>query len=146
MALVTGEELATALDLDYDPPEEPYDQVAAAADDIVASLLTDGAYELEPPACKEAALSVAVEIYQARTAAGSALSQTSSPKRQTSAVAASAAGRTLLDPRASRAEGSAVASTLSQRTVRSSARTGSVTRGAVKSAVKAVMRAKSKAV
>jgi hypothetical protein len=70
MALVTGEELATALDLDYDPPQEPYDQVAAAADDIVASLLTDGAYELEPPACKEAALSVAVEIYQARTAAG----------------------------------------------------------------------------
>jgi hypothetical protein len=70
MALVTGEELATALDLDYDPPEEPYDQVAAAADDIVASLLTDAAYELEPPACKEAALAVAVEIFQARTAAG----------------------------------------------------------------------------
>ena len=70
MALVTGEELAAALDLDYDPPEEPYDQVAAAADDIVASLLTDAAYELEPPACKEAALAVAVEIYQARTAAG----------------------------------------------------------------------------
>jgi hypothetical protein len=70
MALVTGEELATALDLDYDPPEEPYDQVAAAADDIVASLLTDAAYELEPPACKEAALAVAVDMYQARTAAG----------------------------------------------------------------------------
>jgi hypothetical protein len=70
MALVTGEELADALDLDYDPPEEPYDQVAAAADDIVASLLTDAAYELEPPACKEAALAVAVEIFQARTAAG----------------------------------------------------------------------------
>jgi hypothetical protein len=70
MALVTGEELATALDLDYDPPEEPYDQVAAAADDIVASLLTEAAYELEPPACKEAALAVAVEIFQARTAAG----------------------------------------------------------------------------
>ena len=70
MALVTGEELAIALDLDYDPPQEPFDQVAEAADDIVASLLTDGAYELEPAACKEAALSVAVEIYQARTAAG----------------------------------------------------------------------------
>ena len=70
MALVTGEELAAALDLDYDPPTEPYDQVAEAADDIVASLLTDAAYELEPPACKEAALAVAVEIFQARTAAG----------------------------------------------------------------------------
>ena len=70
MALVTGEELAEALDLDYDPPTEPYDQIAAAADDIVGVLLTDAAYELEPPACKEAALSVAIEIYQARTAAG----------------------------------------------------------------------------
>jgi hypothetical protein len=70
MALVTGEELATALDLDYDPPMEPYDQVAEAASDIVASLITDAANEFEPAACKEAALSVAVEIYQARTAAG----------------------------------------------------------------------------
>ena len=70
MALVTGEELAEALDLDYDPPTEPYDQIAAAATDIVGVLLTDAANEFEPPACKEAALSVAVEIYQARTAAG----------------------------------------------------------------------------
>ena len=70
MALVTGQELADALDLDYDPPLEPFDQVAEAADDIVASLLTTAAYALEPPACKEAALSVAVEIFQARTAAG----------------------------------------------------------------------------
>lgn len=70
MALVTGEDLAVALDLDYDPPQEPYDQVAEAADDIVAALITTGAYELEPAACKEAALAVAVEIFQARTAAG----------------------------------------------------------------------------
>lgn len=70
MALVTGEDLAVALDLDYDPPLEPFDQVAEAADDIIAALLTPGAYELEPAACKEAALAVAVEIYQARTAAG----------------------------------------------------------------------------
>ena len=79
---------------------------------------------------------------QAHTSAGSALSQTSSPKRQTTAAAASSAGRTLLDPRASRAERLASASTLSQQTVRSSARTGSVTRGAVKSVVKAVKRAR----
>lgn len=70
MALVTGAELAEALDLDYDPPMEPYDQVAEAADDIVGALITTGAYELEPAACKEAALAVAVEIFQARTAAG----------------------------------------------------------------------------
>jgi hypothetical protein len=72
MALVTGEELAVALDLAYDPedPDLVLDQVAEAADDIVAALLTDGAYELEPAPCKEAALSVGVELYQARTAAG----------------------------------------------------------------------------
>jgi hypothetical protein len=70
MSLVTGEELADALSLDYDPPTEPFDQVAAAADDIVGALLTTSAYTSEPPACKEAALSVAVEMYQARYAAG----------------------------------------------------------------------------
>jgi hypothetical protein len=81
---------------------------------------------------------------QARTAAGSALSQTRSPRRQTSAAAASAAGRTLRDPRSSRAERSAAASALSQRTVRSSARPGNVSRSAVKSAVKAVKKSRSK--
>ena len=71
MALVTGEELATALDLEYDGQQaDDLDQVAAAADDIVGALLTTGAYELEPAPCKEAALSVGVEIFQARTAAG----------------------------------------------------------------------------
>lgn len=71
MALVTGEELADALDLEYvDPLDAVLDQVAGAADDIVEALITTGAYELEPPACKEAALAVAVEIFQARTAAG----------------------------------------------------------------------------
>lgn len=66
-----------------------------------------------------------------------------SPRRQTSAAAASTAGMTLRDPQASRAERSAAASTLSQRTVRSSARIGSVSRSAVKTAVKAVKRSRS---
>lgn len=70
MALVTGEDLAVALDLDYDPPLEPFDQVAEAAYDLVAALITTGAYELEPAACKEAALAVAIDMFQARTAAG----------------------------------------------------------------------------
>jgi hypothetical protein len=71
MALVDGQELAAALDLDYVAPmDDVLDQVAEAADDIVGSLLTTTAYAAEPAACKEAALSVGVEIFQARTAAG----------------------------------------------------------------------------
>jgi hypothetical protein len=71
MALVTGQELADALDLDYDAPiDDVLDQIAEAADDIVGSLITTAAYSAEPAACKEAALSVGVEIFQARTAAG----------------------------------------------------------------------------
>jgi hypothetical protein len=71
VALVTGQELADALDLDYlDPLDAVLDQVAEAADDIVGSLITDAAAEFEPAACKEAALSVGVEMFQARTAAG----------------------------------------------------------------------------
>jgi hypothetical protein len=71
MALVDGQELAAALDLDYVAPmDDVLDQVAEAADDIVRSLLTTTAYAAEPAACKEAALSVGVEIFQARTAAG----------------------------------------------------------------------------
>ena len=70
MALVTGEDLAEVLDLDYLEAPETFDQVAQAADDIIASLITVEAYILEPAACKEAALSASVEIFQARTAAG----------------------------------------------------------------------------
>lgn len=71
MALVTGQELADALDLDYvDPLDAVLDQVAEAAADVVGSLITDAAELAEPAACKEAALSVGVEMFQARTAAG----------------------------------------------------------------------------
>ena len=69
MSLVTGDDLATVLDLDY-PPVEPFDQVAQAADDIVRALLTPQAYNAGYAPCKEAALSVAVEIFQARYSAG----------------------------------------------------------------------------
>lgn len=67
--LLTGLELATALDLDY-PPVDPFDQVAQAADDIVRDLIRPDAYATEPAACKEAALSIGVEIFQTRSAAG----------------------------------------------------------------------------
>lgn len=71
MALVTGQELADALDLDYVAPlDAVLDQVADGADDIVGSLITSTALAAEPPACKEAALAVGVEIFQARTASG----------------------------------------------------------------------------
>jgi hypothetical protein len=70
MALVDGQELADVLDLDYATYDDALDQVAEAADDIVAALLTTAAVTAEPAPCKEAALSVAAEIWQARTASG----------------------------------------------------------------------------
>ena len=71
MALLTGQELADALDLDYLAPiDAVLDQVAEAADDIVGSLVTTTAYVAEHAALKEAAVSVGVELFQARTAAG----------------------------------------------------------------------------
>jgi hypothetical protein len=71
MALLTGEELAEALQLEYDEPlDDVLDQVAEAASDLIGYLITPAALLAEPPACKEAALSVGSEIFQARTAAG----------------------------------------------------------------------------
>jgi hypothetical protein len=70
MALVLGVDLADVLDLDYVQDPGTYDTVAEAADAVVGALLTPAAYNDEPIACKEAALSVAVEMFQARTAAG----------------------------------------------------------------------------
>lgn len=71
MALLTGEELADALQLEYAGDAIPVlDQVADAASDLIGYLITPAALIAEPPACKEAALSVGSEIFQARTAAG----------------------------------------------------------------------------
>jgi len=71
MALLTGEELAEALQLEYDEPlDDVLDQVAEAASDLIGYLITPAALLAEPSACKEAALSVGSEIFQARTAAG----------------------------------------------------------------------------
>jgi len=71
MALLTGQELADALDLDYTAPlDDVLDQIAEAASDIVGSLITAAAVTAEPAACKEATVSVGVEMFQARTAAG----------------------------------------------------------------------------
>jgi hypothetical protein len=70
MALIDGEILAGVLDLDYAEDEAVFDQVAQAADDVIASLITTTAYDDDKPACREAAVAVAVEMFQARTAAG----------------------------------------------------------------------------
>ena len=71
MALVTGEELALNLDQDWDDVDQvAYDQVAEAASDMVGSMITTAAYEEEPASVREAAMNVAVDMYQARTAAG----------------------------------------------------------------------------
>jgi hypothetical protein len=71
MALLTGQELADALQIEYDGDIEPVlDQVAEAASDLIGYLITTAAVTAEPPLCKEAALSVGSEIFQARTAAG----------------------------------------------------------------------------
>ena len=72
MALVTGEELAAVLDLAYvaDDDDGPgYDRVAAAADTIVSGLLTAGDHDAHDQD-REAALAVATEMFQARTATG----------------------------------------------------------------------------
>lgn len=69
MDLVDGEQLANTLGLTYDNDVEGFDQVAAAASSIVASLLTTGDHTGHPQDV-EAALAVGTEMYQARTAVG----------------------------------------------------------------------------
>ena len=68
MALLTGSELATALDLTY--AVDPFDQVAAAAVAVVSSVITAAALAAEPAALKEATLGIGIDVFQARYAAG----------------------------------------------------------------------------
>ena len=71
MALLTGEELAENLEIAYVAPDAAVlDDVALAASDLIGYLITDAAVTAEPAACKQATMSVGVEIFQARTAAG----------------------------------------------------------------------------
>ena len=71
MALLTGAELAENLDIAYVAPDAAIlDSVALAASDLIGYLITTTALATEPAACKQAAMSVGVEIFQARTSAG----------------------------------------------------------------------------
>lgn len=69
MAVVTGEDLAAVLDLTYASDSATFDQVAAAADAIMVGLLSNTDHSSHPH-CREAALSVAAEMFTARTAMG----------------------------------------------------------------------------
>lgn len=87
---VSGEQLADALDLTYADTSDVFDQVAGAVDDLLHQLLTDDTthgHDHYPE--KEAALGIAVDLYQARTAAGGesvALDFTPGPYRVSSAI------------------------------------------------------------
>jgi len=71
MALVTGQELADNLQIEYDDAsEDVLDQVADAATLLIGYLITTAALTAEPAPVKEAAMSVAVEMFQARSSAG----------------------------------------------------------------------------
>ena len=70
MALVTGQNVADALQLTYADDTAGFTQAAAAAQLTVGNLLTAAALAAENAACKEAALQVGIEIYQARTSVG----------------------------------------------------------------------------
>mgnify|MGYP003635684159 FL=1 len=71
MALLTGAELAENLEIAYVAPDAAVlDDVALAASDLIGYLITAAAVTAEPAACKQATMSVGVEIFQARTAAG----------------------------------------------------------------------------
>jgi hypothetical protein len=69
MDMVDGEALANVLTLTYDNDVEGFDNVAAAASAIVASLLTTVDHTTHPQ-CVEATLAIAAEMYQARNATG----------------------------------------------------------------------------
>lgn len=68
-ALVTDQELADVMRMDLTDDPDGFEQVADAASDVVSSLLTTGDHSTHP-ACREAALHVAAEMYQARYSAG----------------------------------------------------------------------------
>lgn len=69
--MLTGAELATGLQLTYATNTAAFDQVAAAACEIVGGLLTGvPADHAAHASCREATLAVAADMWQARTAAG----------------------------------------------------------------------------
>lgn len=88
---VTGEDLAATLGLDddYDADPDPFDQVAGAVDTLLNNLLVEPLLGVDAYPQREAALGIAVDLWQARTAAGGesvALDFTPGPYRVSSAI------------------------------------------------------------
>jgi hypothetical protein len=69
MTMITGTDVADVLALTYANDSAGFDQVAAAADAVMTGLLSNADHS-QHPQCVEATLSVAGEMYQARTATG----------------------------------------------------------------------------
>jgi hypothetical protein len=88
---IEGQDLAETLGLDaeYALDPDPFDQVAGAVDDLLNQLLDEPLVGADAYAQKEAGLGIAVDVYQARTAAGGesvALDFTPGPYRVSSAL------------------------------------------------------------
>lgn len=70
MALVTIAELKSALGVGSLYTDEQLQRVCDAADLLIKDLVTPASYDDEPAPMKEAALSLAVDIFQAQRAVG----------------------------------------------------------------------------
>lgn len=70
MALTTVEEVKSVLGIGDLYSDETIQQVIDAVVDLIEAYVTPQSFEDEPPAMKEAALNLAVDAFQARTAAG----------------------------------------------------------------------------
>lgn len=70
MALTTVEEVKTALGVGDLYSDETIQQIVDAVIELIEHYVTAQSFEDEPPAMKEAALNLAIDAFQARTAAG----------------------------------------------------------------------------
>lgn len=70
MALVTVEELKTALGIGNLYSDESLELVIDSVTDIIESYVTEEAFDAEPPAMKEAALILSIDLFQTQNSAG----------------------------------------------------------------------------
>jgi hypothetical protein len=70
VALTNVEEIKTTLGIGDLYSDEMIQQLIDAVTDLIESYVTPESFEAEPPAMKEAAVSLVCDAFQARTAAG----------------------------------------------------------------------------